>query len=232
MVTKPIQVLERAISDGSRWRWWIAEFPLGMQVEFDMVQLWLEPPAPDRPPPGVVSLRLTDLKAAAFLGEPGFWAEHPNWPEELAQDKFQPPTLNPGSVHFCRSGDLRTIFPQVAHRDWRVGSAESFAAQEFGPDGVGVLLWTGQVGVAAVCGDLTLLSHAGPLELDEVPARYERWWQYHAEYHRRRGTDDPMPEDVLCEINVPANQMLSVLERKHEPWAKGILAFLKGKLEG
>jgi hypothetical protein len=66
-----------------------------------------------------------------------------------------------------------------------------------------IAFWAGPVGMVVVATAMEIVSHHGPVRLDEVEAISGRWWEYWREYWGRKDSEAPLPRDYACEVTIP-----------------------------
>jgi putative transposase len=194
-----IEILESAISDVGYWRWWVADLPERFQLEFGGAQLWSPPPAPDRPPSGLIAIRLIRPKRITL------WTREDaplsaDWFEAMQRDE-----LDPFSVRHDR-------FTLSSHEDAAAWAREAATKRDhFVADGVSdeqrlavVAFWAGPVGLHAVCERIEIANLQGTLTPEAVEEANAKWWKYWREYWDRKDGPDAMPRDYACEVCIPA----------------------------
>src|SRR5262245_28581037 len=96
-----LDVLSEAISDVGYWRWWSAQFPEFIQLEFGGTQLWNPPEQEGKPPSGLIALRFTNPVSVSFLTHRDAPSDFPqNWAELLGNDTLEPITITYDSFGF------------------------------------------------------------------------------------------------------------------------------------
>ena len=198
----PLAVLETAISDVGYWRWWTQNTIGEFQVEFGGVLLYNKPTESNAPPSSLLSLRFRDTRCVAALRRHTGLSKTPDdWFDLLAKDKMEPPTITYGEFTLTSVKELRRIIAQAQETRFVIGS-ESDLKSVKEEDGF-LAFWAGDVGLLVVAGEMFPLTTRGQLMPKEILQKSEQWWEYWDEYWKRRGSDNPMPEDYACEVTIP-----------------------------
>ena len=201
-MSEALKILERAISDVGHWRWWVRSDTVS-HVEFGWVMLLIPSENASRPPSSTIALRFHDPRCIVALQRATEGSGLPDdWFAKLAEDKIEPPGVSDGDFTLTDLGQLRIIYQEAHHRDFILGDERDL--ENIGQDEVFMAFWAGNVGLVVRAKSLEVLSHQGPIESEDIPARSSAWWNYWREYWKRLDGDDSMPKDPLCEITIPA----------------------------
>ncbi|NUN50581.1 MAG: hypothetical protein HUU15_17355 [Candidatus Brocadiae bacterium] len=205
----PLAILSAAISDSGAWRWWAAEFPATVQIEFDGVQLWQPPPSSRVPPPSAIALRFHNARSLNFLTRRDAWTLPEDWPRRLGEERLPPLPVWHTGFRFNDRTWLATILREAGHVVTRLGERAESPAVTAAP----VFLAFGAGGAACIVAaeSLSLHSWHGELRLDEVPDREARWRAYWREYWQKRGTKEALPPDPTAEKQIPSAEPASRL---------------------
>jgi hypothetical protein len=195
-MTSHIEILESAISDVGYWRWWSADLPERFQIEFGGTQLWAPPAAADRPPSGVIAIRLIRPKRITLWTREGAPAD---WFEALHRDELEP---------FGVAHDHFTLSSHANATEWAREAAtthEHYAAKDvIDESGLAVVaFWAGPVGFHALCERIEIVNMEGTLTPEAIESANAKWWAYWREYWARKDGPDAMPHDYACEVTIP-----------------------------
>ena len=201
-MSEALKILERAISDVGQWRWWVRS-DTAFQVEFGWVMLLIPSEVAGRPPSSTIALRFHEPYGIVALQRAKDGSGLPDdWFVKLGRDEIEPLGVNDGEFTLTDVGQLRTIFQEASRRDFVLGDDREL--ENIGQDQAFIAFWAGDAGLVVVAKSLEIVSHQVHIEIDEIPAKSAAWWQYWREYWDRIDSDNPMPEDSLCEITIPA----------------------------
>lgn len=199
-LTTYLSILESAISDVGHWRWWTANLPDSVQLEFGGVQLWSPPSAPDTPPSGLIALRLIRPQAAIFLTK-----AHTNlpvdWHDAMQRDELQPFGMDRDQFTLSSVAQASHCLNHAATTHALVAPAGNAGATNT-PAVIG--FWAGPIGFYGVADELEIYNMSGRLTPAQVEASSHQWWEYWREYWRERHGPNPKPRDYACEVTIPA----------------------------
>ncbi len=194
-----LDILTRVISDVGYWRWWTAELPNVFQIEFGGTQLLCTLPQTEKPPSAVIAISFEDIKSIAFLE---FSNELPDsWIQEFHDDKINKFNVNHDLCSFNNIDMINellnkslntTLFYGVPANNQNTKNARyklSFAA--------------GPVGLIVISDEMKIFSHEGEISYNKIEELNTKWWEYWKEYWKRKDTENPMPNDYVCEVTIP-----------------------------
>ncbi len=193
------EVLETAIADVGQWNWWQEDLPQSVSVEFYGVQLWEAPRGEDRPPPGMVALRLKNPVHVEFLRRGGSLSD--DWPSLMRNDELDAFSVSHDEFVLRSPQALQQIVDEASDGQVLVDSAQSVEELASSHEFVG--FWAGPVGFVGFAEDIEAIIFAGVVSSDEIEQRHRQWWEYWKEYWQRRESADPMPRDYACEVTIP-----------------------------
>lgn len=195
-------VLEDAISDVGNWRWWTADLPHTLQVEFGMVQLWSPPVEAGEKPSGLIALRFRRPLCVHFVtAREGSQELAPDWPELLHADALEPFNLSPGDVSFADDALLREMLATAGRVETIFGPGPDASAIVAAPRWFA--LRSGAAGLVVAAEEVVAVSHEGECSPDEVLEKNRRWWSYWKDYWARREKANALPYDPACEVTIP-----------------------------
>lgn len=195
--------LAAAIEEGAVWQWWTASLDL-VQLEFSYPQLARKSSADAIPNPiSSVALAFGKPSAFAFLTRSGARDVPPDWPQQMAEDRLDF-NLLPTALSFesfalndpaCQSRVLA-----IPHREQLSIQTHMDSARD---DRFQLAFWAGKVGARVAAETLQIRTHDGVIELRDVRALRNFWWEYWRAYWQRRGTAKALPYDASCEVTIP-----------------------------
>ncbi|HEU4557505.1 MAG TPA: hypothetical protein VFS20_06635 [Longimicrobium sp.] len=197
--SEALAVLETALSDIGNFRWWAGHFPDVVQLEFSGVQVYTPPPAPDRPPRGMLALACARPTSVSFL-----WRDEglpDEWPTELHNDRLEPLPMSLGELTLRDPSAAAEMLSHARHVETVFGTPADEVDWSAAP--AMLVFWAGEGGVAIAAERIGLMTHDGEVALDQVPEMHAQWWRYWREYWDRLDTPDAMPYDWMCEVTIP-----------------------------
>lgn len=208
-MSEHLPALESAISCAGYWRWWTAILPAAFQVEFGGVQLWNPPSGEGQPPSSLVALQFRNPRLVYFLT----FADDvtADWPDQLQRDELEPPTVD----HEAFTLTAPDLCGQLVGKALAVRALVGEPGVTPLPSAREVFLGfeAGPFGLVVAAESLGVFNHHGELDAQAVLAGLRRWWEYWQEYWRRKDTPNPMPQDYVCEVNIPATLLGDVLAK-------------------
>ena len=191
--------IQRAFAEAGLWRWWAAQFPNFIQVEFAGVQLYQAPTDPSHPPSGVFALQFGRPQLVRLL-EFTSNAE-PHWFDRLQGGELGP--LPVDFERFCLGDDAGAE---------RLSRAAACTHDHFtAPPGASSIPFafstTAGLGLLIVAERMRLVSHAGEIPMQSVAGLHTRWREYWRKYWDLRSTDSALPQDYACEACMPQDEV-------------------------
>lgn len=203
MSDSPLKVLERAISDVGQWTWWTGDPTGEVQLEFAGVQLWFAPLDAGQPPSGQVALRFLKPTAVLFISRSDDPAlNNHDWPARFQADELGAFTIGYDEFSLTDRATAMSLIGNATHVIELVG--ERPRETEFDDKNAWIAFWAGPIGVAVIASKMEIVSHHGPVGLEEIDGLSEQWWEYWREYWDKVDSDSPLPRDYACEVTIPA----------------------------
>ena len=201
-MSEALAILERSISDVGYWRWW-TEADTAFQIEFGWVMLLIPSDDPSLPPSSIVTLRFNNPRCIVTLQRATEGPAMPDdWFAKLGRDEIEPFRVCDDSFTLTNAAQFRSIWQNAVQRGFILGNEHELEDIGKGKSFLG--FWAENVGLAVVSESVEVLSHRGRIEIKDIEAKSVEWWKYWRRYWDQIDSDNPLPEDSLCEITIPA----------------------------
>ncbi len=185
-----------AITDVGMWRWWTAEFPKLVQLEFGGVQIYEPPEDPTKPPLCMVAMRFRRPKVVAFMRRAGDTALPADWYTLLHDDAIEPFALSFEKFALDDAAATAKLLEE------RTSEVEVFRNED-AAGAIHVAFWAGPAGVRIEAEALELVTMKGTLTPAALAELHGDWWTYWKDYWKKRGTPDALPQSFACEVTIP-----------------------------
>ena len=196
-----LDLLTEAIGDVGFWRWWAADLPRVVQLEFGAVQFATATPEGPRPV-GPVALRFREPRSAVFLTRDAA-AVPDHWPDLLHEDRCEPFALSYEQLVFTDGPSAANVFAaEAVAAGTLIGARPTLAEWREAP--ARMAFWAGPVGMAILAERMEVIVDSGPIDSPSaMAAMHDAWWEYWQEYWARRGSPNALPWDGACEVTIP-----------------------------
>ncbi|NUQ39779.1 MAG: hypothetical protein HUU32_00135 [Calditrichaceae bacterium] len=199
-----LSTLEFAITNLGRWKWWTNE-ERTYQLEFGMVQLYLPSSKGTFPSNYTLALQFRDTFCLALLEYRREESAIPqNWFELLSKDRLDPFNLVDYNFTLTDPAILKQLYAESSRREFILG--DEAAVDSAGDKTAFIALRSGAVGIILLAREMKIFSHAGEIAEAEIPALQSKWWDYWREYWAKMGTEQALPKDLMCEVNIPVKR--------------------------
>jgi hypothetical protein len=197
-----LKVLERAVSDAGHWLWWTKNDSI-FQVEFGWVMLLMQSPEAGAAPSNTIALSFLGPRCVIAIQRGTKRQELPDdWFAMLGRDEIKPLHVSDEDFTLTDVDKLRAMYECGKRRQVIFGKEDDL--DRIRADESFMAFWAGNAGLLVVAKGMEVLSHKGRIEFDLIEQMHTDWWNYWREYWARTDSDNPMPEDSLCEITIPA----------------------------
>jgi hypothetical protein len=194
--------LSDAISDVGYWNWWTADFPDYIMLEFGGTQIWSNPKDAGSPPSGKLALTFRKLNSVSFITTDKYGEKMPkDWPELLQNDKIHQPDLIKGVFTLHDMALINNIIKEATEIKTVHGYEPT--KPEFNKSAFKIGFWAHNCGCIIGSDWLSIQNNEGNLSLGDLKERNIKWWKYWEEYWKRKGGNDPLPEDYACDVTIP-----------------------------
>jgi len=191
-------VIVSAITDVGMWRWWTAEFPNLVQLEFGGVQIYEPPDDPTKPPLCMVAMRFRRPKVVAFMRRGEDTDALPaDWHTLLHDDAIEALSLSFEKFALDDADAIAAILEE------RTSEVEVFRNDALEGAVIQVAFWAGPAGVRIEAAEVELVTMKGKLTPAEFAELHGDWWTYWKDYWKKRDTPDALPKSFACEVTIP-----------------------------
>ncbi|MCG6191537.1 hypothetical protein [Maribellus maritimus] len=198
----PLEILAYAISDAGLWTWWAEKFPNTLQLEFNGTMLYFQPKSTNQPPPNQIALQFKEPKSVTVIRKKECSLSD-NWLDDFHADKLEPFGINYEYFSFSTK-EIKDIIEQADESKTIFGA--KLNENELSNYNVRLGFWAGEVGLVVLADAMKIMSHDGEIQLNQIPEKHDKWWEYWRQYWAVIDTDKKMPYDPICEITIPATK--------------------------